>query len=216
MRSPFSSRLLNYHPRINIPNSAVEPEKTRDVILSLIEAIEPYDDLELEHKNDVLAWIKSGAQLFRIAKPDNPPKHLVSYFVLFDDKTHQIMLIDHVNAELWLPAGGHVEINENPETTVVREAMEELTIDARFDTVFGSCPLFVTVTETKGTNTHTDVSLWYVIGGDSSHTLIFDRAEMNSYKWLSFDEVSGVDISELDPHMHRFVGKMQKHLSHKQ
>lgn len=128
----------------------------KQTILDAVNAISPLDDLEQEHKDDVLAWIKSDAPLFRISKPDNPPKHLVSYFVLYDPQSSQLMLIDHVKAQLWLPTGGHVEIDEDPRTTVNREAYEELQITAKFDTVFGHNPLFVTVTATRGQGIHTD------------------------------------------------------------
>jgi 8-oxo-dGTP pyrophosphatase MutT (NUDIX family) len=185
----------------------------KQTILDAISAINPLDDLEQEHKDDVLAWVKSGAPLFRISKPDNPPKHLVSYFVLYDPQSSQLMLIDHIKAQLWLPTGGHVEIDEDPRTAVSREAYEELRITAKFDTIFGHDPLFVTVTETKGQGTHTDVSLWYVIEGKSTAKLAYDEGEMNSYKWLSLQDVLDTDISELDPHMHRFVTKMQRALA---
>lgn len=187
----------------------------KQTILDAVNAISPLDDLEQEHKDDVLAWIKSDAPLFRISKPDNPPKHLVSYFVLYDPQSSQLMLIDHVKAQLWLPTGGHVEIDEDPRTTVSRETYEELQITAKFDTVFGHNPLFVTVTATRGQGTHTDVSLWYVIEGNSVDTLAYDEGEMNSYKWLSLQEVLDTDIAELDPHMHRFATKMQRVITSK-
>jgi len=81
--------------------------------------------------------------------------------------------------------------------------------------VFGHDPFFVTVTETKGQGTHTDVSLWYVIEGKSTDKLAYDKGEMNSYKWLSLQDVLETDISELDPHMHRFVTKMKHTITSK-
>jgi 8-oxo-dGTP diphosphatase len=182
----------------------------RQTILDTVDTINPIDDLEQAHKNDVVAWVKSGEPIFRISKPDNPPKHLVSYFVLYDPRSMQLMLIDHIKAQLWLPTGGHVEIDEDPRTTVTREAYEELKIAAKFDTVFGRDPVFITVTETKGQGTHTDVSLWYVIEGDPRDKLAYDEGEMNGYRWLSLQNVLATDITELDPHMHRFVVKMQR------
>jgi 8-oxo-dGTP pyrophosphatase MutT (NUDIX family) len=182
------------------------------LIQDIVAGISPIDALEAEHKNDVHAWVASGAPLFRIAKPDNPPKHLVSYFVLYDGAAGKLMLIDHVKAKLWLPTGGHVDLDEDPKVTVIREAEEELAIDAEFKTKFGEHPLFVTVTTTKGYGEHTDVSFWYVINGDSERLLSYDSEEMHGYKWLSLDEVLAMDITKLDPHMHRFVGKMRARL----
>jgi 8-oxo-dGTP pyrophosphatase MutT (NUDIX family) len=38
----------------------------------------------------------------------------------------RILLVDHVNAGLWLPPGGHVEVDEDPGLTARREIQEEL------------------------------------------------------------------------------------------
>src|SRR4051812_44566164 len=51
----------------------------REEIRSELKAIEPLDALEHEHLADALAWVDSGAEIFRVAKPATPPKHLVSY-----------------------------------------------------------------------------------------------------------------------------------------
>src|SRR5882724_7728074 len=91
-------------------------------------AIAPLDATEREHLADALLWVDSGAELCRIAKPATPPKHLVSYFAVVD--AGHILLVDHKNAQLWLPAGGHVEPGEHPRTTVSRELEEELGITA--------------------------------------------------------------------------------------
>jgi 8-oxo-dGTP pyrophosphatase MutT (NUDIX family) len=185
----------------------------QQTVLDTVNAIQPFDNVEQVQKDDVLAWINSGAPLFRIAKPDNPPKHLVSYFVLYDAQNAKVLVVDHVNAGLWLPPGGHVDIDEDPHKTVVREADEELRVNATFNTVFGENPVFLSVMQTRGSGTHTDVNLWYVINGDSNASLAYDSREMNGYKWLSLQDVLNTDISGLDPHMHRFVQKMQHTLA---
>lgn len=182
-------------------------------ILEIIESIQPFDEIETAHIKDAVQWLKTTDNVFRISKPDNPPKHLVSYFVLVDKNDKILLLIDHIKSGLWLPAGGHVEINENPVTTVKREAKEELGLNAEFITPINNKPLFITVTKTINGNIHTDVSLWYVLNGDSGIDLDFDRSEMNGYKWYTFSEVLNTDINKLDPHMHRFVNKLQQHLT---
>lgn len=181
----------------------------RKYIRDIVSNLQPIDDLETSHQEDTLKWIESGAPLFRIAKPANPPKHLVSYFVLHDIAEDKLLLIDHIKAQSWLPTGGHVEIDEDPRITVTREAEEELNITAKFSTIFGDTPLFITVTETKGGDSHTDVSFWYVIEGDSTTDLTYDPGEMNDYKWLTPEEILATNIQKLDPHMHRFVRKLQ-------
>ena len=48
-----------------------------------------------------------------MVKPATPPKHLVSYVVPTDPETGDILLVDHRNAQLWIPPGGHVDPGEH-------------------------------------------------------------------------------------------------------
>ena len=116
-----------------------------------------------------------------------------------------VLLVDHIKAQLWLPSGGHVEPGEHPAETVVREAKEELGIDAKF---VSEKPAFLTVTETVGlTAGHTDVSLWYVLQGDCHAVLEFDQSEFERIKWFRSEEVP---YNRTDPHMGRFFEKIQQ------
>ncbi len=166
-----------------------------------VESIAPLDNLERATKSDVLDWIDSGAEICRIEKPATPPKHLVSYFAIVDGE--YILLVDHINAELWLPTGGHVEPDEHPRTTVLREAKEELSIDGEF---LWHSPLFLTVTDTVGrTAGHTDVSLWYVLRGNRARHVSYDRREFRAVSWFHKDDVP---LERTDIHMERFLRKL--------
>ena len=188
-------------------NIALRHSSIRENIHHLISAIIPYDDVEQEHINDTRLWIESGTPIFRVQKPDVPNKHLVSYFVLFDEVHQKILLVDHKKALLWLPSGGHVEIDEDPKTTVERECLEELGVRADF---WSPHPLFLTSTLTVGlTAGHTDVSLWYVLKGDSHKAYEFDKEEFNDICWFHLDEVPH---SKSDPHMERFIQKFTGNL----
>ena len=176
----------------------------RDRIAEIVAAIEPLDELEREHRDSTLEWIRSGAPIFRTMKPDVPAKHLVSYFALVDKQRGKVLLVDHKLAGLWLPSGGHVEVDEDPRATVIREIAEELKLAAEF---IHPDPLFITVTRTAGDNgRHTDVSLWYLLRGDSSRAIEFDRGEFHRVRWFGFDEIP---FERSDPHMCRFIAKMR-------
>jgi 8-oxo-dGTP diphosphatase len=186
---------------MTITATAASPTAMRAAIRRDVERIQPLDACERAAIADVLAWIDSGAELFRIAKPDTPPKHLIAYFAVVDHDC--LLLVDHINAELWLPPGGHVEPGEHPRDTVRREALEELGIAADFAQ---PDPLFLTVTETVGkTAGHTDVSLWYVLKGDRTRTLAYDRSEFHGVRWFHRDDVP---LGRADPHMARFLKKL--------
>lgn len=103
-----------------------------NTVIEEISTINPYDDLEHKHIQETLVWIQSGAPIYRTGKPDIPNKHLVFYFLLLDTLQQKLLLVDHKLAELWVPAGGHVEPDEHPRTTVLRECEEELGLQAVF------------------------------------------------------------------------------------
>lgn len=181
----------------------MQPTDLRSQIFQLVSTIPPTDDLEAHEKEFVLQWINSGVEIFRIQKPDTPPIHLVSYFVVVSPNHDQVLLVDHKRAGLWLPAGGHVEPGEHPKETVIREVREELGIEADF--IFND-PIFVTVGKTvNDEGTHTDISLWYVLKADPEQSLHYDTREFHGIRWFTLDTVP---IERIEPHMRRFITKL--------
>ncbi len=179
----------------------------RDEIAKIVQGIEPLDSLEKRHIEETLTWIESGDEVFRIQKPATPLKHLVCYFLLFDEATQKVLLIDHIKSGLWLPNGGHVDSNEHPTDTVIREAKEELGIEAMF---YEQKPLFLTVSNTVGiVEKHTDVSLWYILKANTEDSLNLDYNEFTSACWF---EMNAINFSKSDPHMERFLKKLEKRL----
>lgn len=173
----------------------------RQAIRSEVQQIRPLDVLEQAHLDQALAWIDSGAELCRTAKPATPPQHLVAYFAVVDGD--HLLLVDHKNAQLWLPTGGHVEPGEHPRDTVLRELQEELGLTPLQPV---AAPVMITCTTTVGlTAGHMDVSLWYVVQADRSRALRFDLEEFSAVRWFRFDEVP---VGRSDPHMRRFVVKL--------
>jgi len=178
----------------------------REYILTLINELEPYDQLEESHKRDAITWVRSSAPLYRIQKPDVPPKHLVSYFAIFDPENNKILLQDHLLAQLWVPAGGHIDPNEDPAETVRRECDEELGIPATF---LHDKPQFITVTKTNGQGEHTDVSLWYALKANEASPLTVEPGKFAEVRWWNIDDVLQTPIDQFDPGLHRFITKLQ-------
>jgi 8-oxo-dGTP pyrophosphatase MutT (NUDIX family) len=186
--------------------------KTRTIIRNIVERIEPFDEGERDVVERVLGWIDEGRELYRTASPDVPPEHLVSYFVLVDHPRRSVLLVDHIKAGLWLPTGGHVEPGEDPRGTVLREIAEELGSRAATVASVAMMPLFITAGKTRGQGAHTDISLWYVVAADENMWLDPDPREFRGHRWQTLDSVLDTDIDELDPHMHRFVRKLQSRM----
>ncbi|MBS4168948.1 NUDIX hydrolase [Parachlamydia sp. AcF125] len=183
-------------------------ETIRSAISAIVASIQPFDQEESEHIHFTHGWIESGAYLFRTNKPALPLIHLVSYFVVFDQRNNQILLVDHKKSNLWLPPGGHVEPEEDPKETVKREIKEELGIEADF--IFDD-PIFLTVTNTANCeDAHTDVSLWYVVKGNSDQPLRYDREEFHQIHWYTLDNIP-FECSDL--HLQRFIHKFVSYLA---
>ena len=195
------------------PTAAEDPRTT---ISQVVRALDPLDEVERAHQTTVLDWIDSGAELYRVVPPDNPPMHLVSYFVPFDRATNSVLVAAHRKSGLDLPPGGHCEPGESPWQTVERECVEELGVPAVPADPIGPHPLFLTVTDTRGSIVarHTDVSLWYVLDlAATDPALLPDPREFTAVRWLTLDGLLAEPISRFDPHMHRFARKLRARLA---
>jgi 8-oxo-dGTP diphosphatase len=182
---------------------------SRSLIHDLVAAVSPLDEKEASDQSDILGWVASGAPLFRVQRPATPHKHLAVYFALLDDASRSIMLVDHVKARSWLLPGGHVDDGEDPRWTVEREAFEELRITPKFhERISGDKPFFVTVTQTRGPGSHTDVTLWFVLKGDRHAEIQMDVREFSEVRWFGFDHQTEWPVSRFDPQMHRFAVKL--------
>jgi 8-oxo-dGTP diphosphatase len=182
----------------------------RSRIVDLVRGVQPFDSREAADQAGILDWVASGAQLFRTAPPDTPPKHLVVYFVPVDAAERCLLLGDHRKSGLWLPPGGHVEDGEDPRMAVVRETREELGIAAESD----DKPFFLTVTPTKGANRHLDVDLWFVLRVTRHEARLNpDQREFKAVRWFGLDEPRDWPADTYDPEMHRFAAKLRSALS---
>jgi 8-oxo-dGTP pyrophosphatase MutT (NUDIX family) len=194
-------------------NDRAVAEARRADLSGLVSSITPLDALEHEHRAAALAWIDSGAPLYRTAPPDVPPMHLVSYFVPFDARRGAVLLAAHRKSGLDLPPGGHCEQGESPWETTRRECVEELGVAAVALPQVGPRPLMISVTPTRGgvPGRHTDVSLWFVLAiGADDPGLRPDPREFSGVRWLTLDELAEEPIERFDPHMHRFARKLRR------
>jgi len=137
-------------------------------------------------------------------KPAVPDRHLASYIVPLDPESGRVLLGDHLKAQLWLPPGGHVEVDEHPAVTARRETVEELGLDP--GSRLSDRPAFLSTTVTVGIDSgHTDVSLWFPLRLRSAERLHIDRGEFRSMRWWSPDEIRAEDPAKFDPALGRFI-----------
>jgi len=177
------------------------------VVHDLVSRFSPVDELGAEHRASALAWLASTDDVFRRVKPASPPQHLVSYVVPVA-ADGRILLVDHVNAGLWLPPGGHVEVDEDPALTARREIQEELGLG---DAGLSRSPIFLTITRTVGQDHgHRDVSLWYVLACTGDEELRPDAGEFHAVRWWTRDELAVADLGRFDPHLFRFLAALDR------
>ncbi|GAB3854951.1 hypothetical protein GCM10029963_48780 [Micromonospora andamanensis] len=177
------------------------------VVHDLVSRLSPVDELGAEHRVSALAWLASTDDVFRRVKPASPPQHLVAYVVPVA-ADGRILLVDHINAGLWLPPGGHVEVDEDPELTARREIQEELGLG---DAGLSRSPIFLTITRTVGQDHgHTDVSLWYVLNCTGDEELRPDVGEFHAVRWWTRDELVAADPGRFDPHFFRFLAALDR------
>ena len=181
------------------------PERhSRAHVRSIVASIPPFDEREARDQLDTLAWLDSGVPIWRTAAPATPAEHLVVYCVLVDVDARSLLLVDHRNARLWLPTGGHVDPEEQRADAARRELGEELGVGVPF---VSPDPVFVTRTLTVGLDGgHVDVSLWYAFGGTRGMVVTPDPGEFTDHRWWHFDEI--VLTERVDRELPRFVAKL--------
>lgn len=183
-------------------------ERSRAVVRDLVVGVGPHDEREAADRRWMLDWVDSGAPLFRVAKPATPRQHLAVYAALLDEDTQSVMLVDHAKAKAWLFPGGHVDLDEDPRRCVVRELGEELGISPEFHPLTGDAPFFLTVTQTRGAHSHTDVTMWFVFRGDRRALITPDLSEFSAVQWFELDRETGWGADQFDPGMARFISKL--------
>jgi 8-oxo-dGTP pyrophosphatase MutT (NUDIX family) len=106
----------------------------------------------------------------------------------------KILLVNHPRYQRWLGPGGHIELDEDPEETVLREVAEETGLTIRFlrpaePALDGHKPLpipqFFSVHEANPPHRH--ISLEYVLLAESGEAVL--SSEHTALEWLSADEI---------------------------
>ena len=130
----------------------------------------------------------------------------VAIFVVHDEK---ILLIHHRKLGKWLPLGGHIELDEDPEQAALREAKEESGLDVELlgerppTTSPGTraliAPRFLDIHRISDTHEHIGMIYWARPkrgGGAPAAELQLAAEEHHDIRWCSRD-----DLDQLSPPM---------------
>ena len=124
----------------------------------------------------------------------------VAIFVVHQGK---VLLIHHRNLNKWLPLGGHIELDEDPETAALREAKEESGLEVELlgerppttepDTRALIAPRFLDIHRITETHEHIGMIYW---ARPKSGTLTLSASEHHDIRWCS-----AADLDTLQPPM---------------
>jgi 8-oxo-dGTP pyrophosphatase MutT (NUDIX family) len=124
----------------------------------------------------------------------------VAIFVVHQGK---VLLIHHRNLNKWLPLGGHIELDEDPETAALREAKEESGLEVELlgerppTTEPGTraliAPRFLDIHRISATHEHIGMIYW---ARPKNGTLTLAPYEHHDIRWCS-----AADLEHLQPAM---------------
>jgi 8-oxo-dGTP pyrophosphatase MutT (NUDIX family) len=118
---------------------------------------------------------------------------VVSVYITHNNK---VLLIKHRELNCWLPVGGHIELNENPEEALLREVREECSLEIELmsskpklnlkDFKFLYAPAFIDIH--KINDTHQHIGLEYFAKA-KSNKIILNKVEHDDIRWFSKNEL---------------------------
>lgn len=120
----------------------------------------------------------------------------VAIFVVHDAK---VLLVHHRTLDKWLPLGGHIELDENPEEAALREAKEESGLDVELlgerppTTGPGTrallTPRFLDIHRITDAHEHIGMIYWARLRHGE---LTLAAAEHHDIRWCSADELEAL------------------------
>ena len=121
--------------------------------------------------------------------------YVADVFVVHQDK---VLLRMHDKYNMWLGVGGHIEIDENPDTAAVREVKEEVGLDVTIvpipwqigNNIESGCgekeiipPRYMNRHSVSGTHDH--ISLTYFALSDTDQVVPGGHDRSDTWKWFS-------------------------------
>lgn len=131
-------------------------------------------------------------------------QHFTATGIVFN-RRGEVLLIKHKKLHVWLPPGGHVEGNELPDDTVLREIYEETGIRAeilpnrRGLSLPGDhareleTPFAVLLVDIERDDSHNHIDLVCLCRA-TTDTLVPDDNEVTDAGWFSSEEISRLDM----------------------
>jgi len=121
----------------------------------------------------------------------------VCTYIVFENK---LLLHKHKKLHIWLPPGGHIELDEDPNEAAIREAKEETGLDIKligegrtYDSPYTSQdiipPRFLNKHYFDTSHTHQHINLAFFARSNSANAR--HEVEGSEIQWFSREEIDG-------------------------
>lgn len=125
-------------------------------------------------------------------------RHFCASVFVVDPITKKILLVKHPKFNKWVQPGGHIEDNETPEETALREVYEETGIRVK---LLGERfprendfirPLGIQKNRSSSGDLHIDII--YVGIPTNQDDIVFDKEESQEFEWFSRKELENISV----------------------
>jgi len=122
-------------------------------------------------------------------------KHFCTCVHIYNPKTRNFLLINHRKLGVWLQPGGHIDPDEDPEESALREVYEETGLKVR---LLGKRlpgpndfiqPLAIQKDYIGGGHDHLHIDIVYAAVPDGNNKLIHNKREASNLRWFSLEEI---------------------------
>lgn len=142
-------------------------------------------------------------------------RHFTATALVIDEEQHRALLLWHKRLRRWMPPGGHMEPNETPEDTALREAKEETGLDIEIVSELQE-DFYCTTGEEgrilkkpfafflerippcpeRGEPAHEHIDFIYrARARDPEHALRLCATESDPLRWFTREEIAALDAS---------------------
>ena len=175
-------------------------EQQKQFTLEFLDTYQAADELEHEHVQTLIAFIKARDNPFH---PQLPAGHITVSSILLDQAQEKILFHYHQKLDRWLQFGGHVEPDQdfNPLQAAIRELMEETGLSVTAFSVVSGEPIDVDVhliPERGDFPAHLHHDLRFVF-----KLILSVQFDETSFKWIPINEL----LAWEDASIQRFAQK---------
>lgn len=175
------------------------------LLLEELRAYTPADVEESAHRSAMLDLLTHGAAPF--SRGHFVPGHFTASCYIIDRES-RLLLHHHRRLDRWLQMGGHVEGEEGPSATALREGTEESGLpDVRL-----AVPLILDldihhIPAGKGEPDHDHFDVRYLAWTEEPDAVTIDRTESNELVWVTLDRARELMPG---PESHRVIRKIDR------